>query len=71
MPGAKRFLGLKFRRQHVIRGYVVDFYCPDLKLAIEIDGSIHQHIAFFDRLGRSLKNLIELMNRLEERGIGR
>jgi very-short-patch-repair endonuclease len=32
---------LKFRRQHPIRFYVVDFYCHKLKLVIEIDGSIH------------------------------
>ena len=33
--------GYKFRRQHPIRNYVVDFYCHQLKLVIEIDGSIH------------------------------
>jgi len=38
----KDFLGYKFRRQHVIDGYILDFYCPSLKLAIEIDGHIHQ-----------------------------
>ena len=34
-------LGYKFRRQHPIRIYVVDFYCHKLKLVIEVDGSIH------------------------------
>jgi len=34
-------LGLKFRRQHVIRGFVVDFYCPERSLVLEIDGSVH------------------------------
>ena len=34
-------LGFKFRRQHSIGGYIVDFYCPDKKLVIEIDGSQH------------------------------
>ncbi len=33
--------GLKFRRQHVVEGFVVDFYCPRLKLAIELDGGVH------------------------------
>src|SRR5688572_10595335 len=33
--------GLKFRRQHVIDGFVVDFYCPKLRLVIELDGSDH------------------------------
>jgi very-short-patch-repair endonuclease len=31
----------KFRRQYSIGNYVVDFYCPTLKLAIEIDGATH------------------------------
>lgn len=34
-------LGYKFRRQHSIGGYIVDFYCPIKKLVIEIDGSQH------------------------------
>ena len=35
-------LGYKFRHQHGIGRYVVDFYCPALKLIIEIDGISHQ-----------------------------
>jgi len=34
-------LGIKFRRQHSIGKYVVDFFCCELKLAIEIDGNSH------------------------------
>ncbi len=34
-------LGVKFRRQYVIEGYVLDFYCPELALAVEVDGSQH------------------------------
>ncbi len=34
-------LGYKFRRQYGFGMYVVDFYCPELKLAVEIDGSTH------------------------------
>ena len=37
----RRLFGLKFRRQHVIEGFVVYFYCLERKLAIEIDGKIH------------------------------
>ncbi len=37
------FLGLGFRRQHVIEGFIVDFYCHKLRLAVEIDGSVHQY----------------------------
>src|SRR5688572_8955958 len=33
--------GLKFRRQHSVGNYVLDFYCPSEKLAIELDGSVH------------------------------
>ena len=33
--------GLKFRRQHSIGSYVMDFYCPHLKLCIELDGNVH------------------------------
>ena len=33
--------GFKFRRQHPIGRYIVDFYCPAAKLVVEIDGLIH------------------------------
>jgi very-short-patch-repair endonuclease len=33
--------GLKFRRQHVLQGYIVDFVCLEKKLIIELDGSQH------------------------------
>lgn len=34
-------LGVRFLRQFSIGSYVVDFYCPELKLAIEVDGATH------------------------------
>ena len=34
-------LGFKFRRQYSVGPYVLDFYCPKRKLAVEIDGSQH------------------------------
>jgi very-short-patch-repair endonuclease len=34
--------GYKFRRQHPIDGFIVDFYCPKGRLAIELDGGIHK-----------------------------
>ena len=34
-------LGVKFRRQHGIGHYIVDFYCPERKLVIEVDGDSH------------------------------
>jgi len=39
MKGSK--MGAKFRRQHGIGNYIVDFYCPEKKLVIEIDGDSH------------------------------
>lgn len=33
--------GLKFRKQHPIGRIVLDFYCPSAKLAIEVDGDVH------------------------------
>jgi very-short-patch-repair endonuclease len=37
-------LGCKFRRQHSIAGFVVDFCCLELKLVIELDGESHYGI---------------------------
>jgi|SRR3989344_2758605 len=34
-------LGYKFRRQHSIGGYILDFYCPEKKLIVELDGEVH------------------------------
>ena len=36
-----RVLGYKFRRQQGVGPYIVDFYCPKAKLAIELDGDSH------------------------------
>jgi very-short-patch-repair endonuclease len=38
----RKLLGLKFRRQVPIGPYVADFYCYELRLVLEIDGSIHE-----------------------------
>ena len=38
-----RLKGLQFRRQHPIGVYILDFYCPAARLAIEIDGEGHFH----------------------------
>ena len=37
----KRFHGLKFHRQFGLGRYILDFYCPSLKVAIELDGGHH------------------------------
>jgi very-short-patch-repair endonuclease len=35
-------IGFRFRRQYGIGTYIVDFYCPAIRLAIEIDGATHE-----------------------------
>jgi very-short-patch-repair endonuclease len=37
----RALLGLKFRRQQLIAGFVVDFYCPSQRLVLELDGGVH------------------------------
>jgi len=37
----RRFFGLKFRRQHPVQPYVLDFFCQELSLAVELDGGQH------------------------------
>ena len=37
----RRCGGLRFRRQEVMGQYIADFYCPEVRLVLEIDGGIH------------------------------
>jgi cyclase len=37
----RKQLGVRFKRQHPIWMYIADFYCHELKLVIEVDGSVH------------------------------
>jgi very-short-patch-repair endonuclease len=37
----KQVAGLKFRRQHPVGRFVLDFYCASLKLVVEVDGGVH------------------------------
>ncbi len=46
----KQRLGVKFRRQHAIERFIVDFYCGEAGLAIEVDGPIHQYAAEQDAI---------------------
>ena len=52
----RRLDGFKFRRQHPISRYIIDFYCHEAMLAIELDGGGHnlEETAEYDRL-RSLE----------------
>ena len=47
---ANRLRGLRFRRQQVIGGYIADFYCDSVGLAIEVDGAIHDTHVDYDRV---------------------
>lgn len=39
----RKMLETKFRRQYSIDNYVIDFYCPQLRFTIEIDGDVHKN----------------------------
>lgn len=45
---ARKLLGEKFRRQHGIGPYIADFYCPRIKLVIELDGDVHKNTVEYD-----------------------
>ena len=55
----KRQLGVQFHRQVPINKYIVDFYCHEIQLAIEIDGSSHDHP---DQSGKDLERQTVLEN---------
>ncbi len=38
----RRLAGLRFRRQHKVAGFIVDFFCPEKRLVVEVDGPIHE-----------------------------
>lgn len=45
----RKLAGLKFRRQHIYQGFVLDFYNAEHYLAIELDGSVHIRQADYDQ----------------------
>jgi len=45
-----RLGGLRFRRQHAIDPFIVDFYCASAKLVVEVDGGIHRSTGDEDAL---------------------
>lgn len=55
-----RMLGFDFDRQRCIDNYIVDFYCKDLMLAIEIDGMYHTWAETFEKDDGRQKRLEEL-----------
>ncbi len=56
----KKIAGYDFDRQHPIDEYIVDFYCKELRLAIEVDDESHDHKYEYDR---------KRQKRLEELGV--
>ncbi|MFN0159315.1 MAG: endonuclease domain-containing protein [Bacteroidota bacterium] len=58
----RQILGVKFRRQYSVGAYVLDFYCPELKLAIEVDGKSHESTS-------AQRNDLERQTYLERFGI--
>lgn len=58
----KKIAGIKFRRQHSIGKFIIDFYAPSKKLAIELDGEVH-------KWGKSAKNDLEKEVLLQSLGI--
>ncbi len=51
----RQILGAKFRRQHPMGRYILDFYCQEYRIAVELDGAIHEQPdqVSYDRVRRS------------------
>jgi len=54
----RKQLGFQFRRQFGVGSYILDFYCPEKKLAIELDGGFHRKRKEYD------KDRTEYLNKL-------
>jgi len=69
---ARQLLNLKFRRQHPCPPFVLDFYCVELKLAIELDGGQHfdgQSLAYDRRRTGYLQGLGITVLRFDNRQV--
>jgi len=63
----KKINWLKFRRQHSVWRYILDFYCPQIKLCIELDWKIHDDRKQYDKirtecLNKSKINVLRFAN---------
>ena len=64
----RQLLGCKFRRQHSVGAFVIDFYSPEIRLAIELDGDSHfregareydeQRTQFIERFGIGIVRIL-------------
>ena len=52
----RRLGGLRFRSQHPVGQFVLDFYCPSCKLVVEVDGAAHDQQAEYDQARTELLN---------------
>ena len=69
MLKGKQIAGLKFRCQHSVGPYILDFYCPQIKLAIELDGEVHNRQQDYDEQRSYFLNRVEDIEvlRIEEK----
>ncbi len=58
----KKLDGRKFRRQHSIENYIADFYCPEERLVIELDGQCHYNETAqeYDRIRTQVLNNLRI-----------
>jgi very-short-patch-repair endonuclease len=64
--------GRKFRRQHSVGHYILDFYCPAERIAVELDGQVHQNsnAQYFDaQRDQALQNLGIKVLRFENKDV--
>lgn len=54
----KQFFDLKFRRQYSVWRYILDFYCPSIKLCIEIDWDSHIEQVEYDKIRNEFINTL-------------
>jgi len=52
----KKINWLKFRRQHSVWRYILDFYCPKLKIWIELDWNVHDNREEYDNIRTEFLN---------------
>src|SRR5579871_3015825 len=52
--------GIKFRRQHPIERFIVDFYCAEAKMVVEVDGEIHQYTVVEDAIRQEFVEMLGL-----------
>jgi len=55
----KQIKNHKFRRQHSIGKFIVDFYCPEIKLAVELDGDSHFESTAAEKLDSQRQSSLE------------